>query len=96
MLSVKCANPECGEYFPDMNAISRMGQHWNHRGLKLLGPSDAAYKGIDVWARELKRGDCDLTCGCCHGKVNKFQNWFKQGLIAREDAPEWIQASITK
>ena len=73
MLSAKCANPECGEDFTNMNAISRMGVHWNHRDLKVLHPSDAAAKGIDVWVIELKRGDCDLTCGCCHGKVNKFQ-----------------------
>ena len=32
-----------------LGAISGMGGQWNHRVLKILGPSEAAYKEIDVW-----------------------------------------------
>ena len=58
-----------------------MGAEWNHHDKEVHNPSKAATLGIDTWMQEHKRGNCYLTCRCCHEIVTARQWAFEQGVL---------------
>lgn len=74
ILSVKCPNPDCDEYFIKIAGIMLSGVQINHRGLKSIQFSDAVIKGIDSFMDECVKGNGDCTCGMHHGIINNAQN----------------------
>jgi len=92
ILSVKCPNPDCDEYFIKIAGIMLSGIQINHRGLNSIAPSNATYKGIDCFITEIIKGDCECVCGQDHGKINVGQR-YRGSEYAKL---EWVKPSLCK
>ena len=90
ILSVKCPNPSCDEYFIEIFGILLSGVHFNHRLLKTKCMSKAANGGIDSFVDECVNGDVECDCAKCHGIVNNRQR-HPQAFDTIED---WIKPSL--
>ena len=90
ILSVKCPNPRCKEYFIEIFGILLSGVHFNHRLLKTKEMSQAVKSGIDTFVDECENGDVECDCALCHGKVTNCQR-HPRAFDAIED---WIKPSL--
>ena len=93
ILSVRCPNPQCAEWFALVVGIMLSGIHFNHRGVKSMAYKEAISKnGFEPFRTELVKGDGDCICASCHGTVNRCQN----GKRDVKDGEEWIRPSLGK
>ena len=90
ILSVKCPNPFCDEYFIEIFGILLSGVHFNHRLLKTKEMGQATQRGIDSFVDECVNGDVECDCAKCHGIVNNRQI-HQQAFDTIED---WIKPSL--
>ena len=91
ILSVKCPNPFCKEYFIEIFGVLLSGVHFNHRLLKTKGLSEAANVGIDSFLDECEKGDVECDCAKCHGMVTNRQ-YYRRAFNAIKD--DWIKPSL--
>lgn len=92
ILSVKCPNPDCEEYFIKIAGIMLSGIQINHRGLKSIEYGEAVEKGIDSFMNECVKGDGDCTCGMHHGIINNAQ----KNSESEHAKLDWVKPSLGK
>ena len=91
ILSVKCPNPSCDEYFIEIFGILLSGVHFNHRLLKTKEMGQASNEGIDIFLDECEKGDVECDCAMCHGMVT-YRQYYRRAFNAIKD--DWIKPSL--